>query len=304
MTATPGQTAPVVELQARLERLSANGHPAGLGPVEARGLAAALEAGAPLREVAARFGLDPALAARVEASGVTDGVAALSGALLVAAEAASGDRSLRSAATYPLVLAASVALAGAVVAGLLVPALGATSAAGWGGAAPLLALGLALLLLILLSLSVFTRLPVPGVAPVWRRLEAVALLGAAVVFVEAGAPLPRAIRAAAGGLSAGAEGDGLALAAWLEAGAGPGSAPGVGRGLLHPYEVAQLVAAARAGAALPTLRALLEHRRLSLERALPEAALRVELLALVLAGIGLLGVGAAFFSFYAPGMLE
>lgn len=298
------QAASVGELQRRLERLHANGHPAGLGPAEARGLAVALEAGAPLGEVAARFGLDRALAERVQAAGSKDGVVALQGALLVAGEAAAGAQALRSAGTYPLVLAASVALSGAVVAGLLVPQVEALPMGAAGGLGPLLALGLAVSVLVLLALAVFTRLPLPLLGPVWARIEAQALLGGTLAFLEAGATLPGAVRAAAGGLSRGAAEEGRALAAWLEAGAGDGAAPREGSGLLHPYEVAQLVAAARAGAALHTLRALLEHRRLALERALPEAAARIELLSLLVAGSGLLGVGAAFFSLYTPGMLE
>ena len=98
------------------------------------------------------------------------------------------------------------------------------------------------------------------------------------------------------------------LAARLESGmaefANPEfSHPGDGS-LLAPLEMAQLVAAARAGLVPGALQALIGHRRLGLEREIPEAAMQVQLIALGLAGLALLGVGGSFFAAYYRGVVS
>lgn len=74
--------------------------------------------------------------------------------------------------------------------------------------------------------------------------------------------------------------------------------------LLAPLEMAQLVAAARAGLVPGALQALIGHRRLGLEREIPEAAMQVQLIALGLAGLALLGVGGSFFAAYYRGVVS
>jgi len=283
-------------LQASLRRLHANGHPCGLEGKRAQQLCGALAAGSPLQKAARSAGLDARLTRVVCAAGSVDVPTVLGQLLDLRARSAPHARALRSAASYPLLLAFAALLCGGIVLGVGRPALAALPlGSGGSSAAPLLA---ALLvpcgLLVALCLVVLGRLRLPFLGRGWQRIEGYELLAGLRVLVRAGTPLPRALRAAAGFCSGKGRRGAEALAGSLEAGGKPPEhVP-----LLDAHELALLAAAASFGALPESLDALAEQRERALEREVPAQAMAIEVTAMVLAGLALLCVGAAFFSSY------
>ncbi len=284
------------ELSARLQRLHANGHPVGLPSSKAEAFVRDLSAGAPLEQAAERVGLDPRLARSVTIAGVTQLPTVLDGLLGTAAASLTHARALRTAATYPLVLALSIAVTGAVVFGTVGPALsmlplGAPTAT----STPLLvALVITIGLLAALSLVVLSRVPIPQFSHGWQRIEGLAFLECLQVLDEAGATLPRALRAASCWCSGSATRRSEALARAMEAG---GTPPGLAP-LFDPFEVSLLMSAASTGALPEALSALVTHRRLALERELPAQIMRIHAAAMALSGLSLVVVAGAFFYTY------
>ena len=286
----------IQELGASLQRLHANGHPAGLAPGKAESFTRALASGADFRQAAAQVRLDSRLVASVSQAGDVQIPAVLSQLVSTLSCTTAHTHTLQAAASYPLVLAASIACTAGIVFGVMGPAmtllpLGRGTSAG----SPLLvALAVSLVLLVGLSLTVLLKLPVPPFAQGWQRLEAFAFLDCMHVFVRAGVPLPKALRGASTWCRGSSRQRATDLARVMEAG---GDAPDL-TPLLDDFEGSLLVTAARSGTLDQALEALVEQRRIGLEREIPAQAMRIHLSALALAGASLLMVGGTFFATY------
>lgn len=284
------------DLQAGLERLYANGHPAGLKPPDAATFTRALASGAPLEQAAALVRLDPRLVASLAQAGVSQVPSVLLQLVATLGTTGSRTRTLRAMATYPLVLAASIAFTAAIVFGMMGPAMGLLPlGAPPAGSGPLLAALIASLsLLVGLAITIFLRLPLPPFAWGWQRLEGFAFLDSLRVFVADGAPLPGALRGAAAWCRGASRRSALALASAVEAGRGHAEL----EPLLDGFEGSLLLSAAAAGTLPQTLETLVEQRRLALERELPAQAMRIHVTALLLAGFSLVVVGSSFLATY------
>lgn len=300
-------TTTLPELRAQLHRLHANGHAHGLGDDAATAFASALEAGTPFLEAGERAGLDRRLTRMVQESQATDAPTALSGLLSASGELLAGAATLRSAGTYPLVLATSVALTGAIVLGAATPSLRLLPL-GEGGTGNLpiaAAFAATVALLVLLSALVLGRARLPLVGSGWQRLDGLWFLTSLLALLQAGAPLPSAVRAASSGLRGPQRSAGEGFASHLEAGAaavdGAEGARVGNTALLDPFEAAQLTAAAREGLLPLALEGVIGHRRLALEREIPETAMRIQTVALGLAGTALVLVAGTFLSAYYGG---
>jgi len=308
------------ELRGTLVRLHAGRLQGGLSPAAADALVAALAEGRPVGEAAARAGLDPDLAGAVEDAGVQDLPAVLAGLARCTAEVEAHARQLRSAGSYPLVLAVGVLVAGLVIGPVASPALAALPGADTQPQVPMLAAVIvAAALLVLQSLLVLGRVRSGPLGRGWRLLESFAFVEQLRLYTLAGAAAPRAVRAAAGSGSAASRSAasrsaasrsaasrsaasrraGLSLARALEAGRPAADlAP-----LLSPHETAVLIGAARSGALAETAAALAAQRRVALQRQIPQVAALIHATALVLAGLALLAVGLGFFTAYVHALL-
>ncbi len=287
---------PFDALIASLVRLHANGHPCGLDPRKAEGLARDLATGLPLERATTRAGLDPSLARSLDLASVSDVPAAFADLLTTAGTAATHRRTLRNAASYPLVLSLCIALTAGIIMGAVGPALaqlplGATPSPGTGlVAAFVIGCGS----LALLSIVVLRRLRAPLLSRGWVRIAGYAYLDSLRVLVWHGAALPAALRGAACLCDGPERTRGEALARALEADAEPpDTAP-----LLDDFEAAMLVSSARAGTLDEALAALAEHRQRALEREVPAQATRIHVASLILAGVSLALVGGTFFTIY------
>ncbi len=259
-----------------------------------------MASGSSLEVAAAQVRLDPRLAASITLSGVRDVPTVLLHLIGIVGASAARGRALRAMATYPLILAASVACTAAIVFGMMGPIMPLLPLGGaTGHATPLLgALLGSLALLVGLSLAVFLRLP--PFAQGWERLDGLVFLDSVRVFVTAGAPLPSALRGAATWCRGSTRRRALALARASEAAGGlPQLEP-----LLDAFEGSLLLSAASAGALPQTIEALLTQRRLALERELPAQAMRIHVSALLLAGSSLAIVGGSFFATYSAAMVR
>ena len=289
------------ELAALLARLNRGPGGAGLPEAAARRLTEALDRGLPLAQAADGVRLDGRVAKAAEASGAEDLPAALGGLAALAAEVDAGARRLRSAALYPLVLAAVVAIAGGILVGAALPALrlmpgGALQQSG-GLLVALLAT--AAILLVALSGVVLGRLRVPWLSDGWTLLDRYAFVASLEVLLRAGAPLIGAVRGSAAWSRGRARDAAMCLARSLEAGEAPARlAP-----LLAPYEAVALAGAARTGTVTETVAALTVVRRTSLTRVLPDTVIRVHACALLLGGGALLAVGVTLFQAYSRAVL-
>jgi len=286
----------IQELGASLQRLHANGHPAGLAPGRAAAFTRALASGTNFRDAAAQVQLDSRLVASVSQAGDVSIPAILSQLVSTLSCTTAHARTLRAAASYPLVLAASITCTAGIVFGVMGPAisllpLGRSPS---GSSLLVVALVVSLTLLVGLSLTVLLKLPVPPFAWGWQRLEAFAFLDSLHVFVRAGVPLPKALRGASIWCRGASRQCAVDLARVMEAG---GETPDLSP-LLDDFEGSLLVSAAHAGTLSQALEALVEQRRIGLERELPAQAMRIHLCALALAGGSLLMVGGSFFATY------
>lgn len=279
-------------LQGALVRMSASGL-GGPGEAEAGELVSALASGADLTEAAGRAGLDPRLTRAVLLAKTSDVPAALAGQAMIASTLAGHSRRLRSAGAYPLLLAAAVLLAGAVIRGVMTPALTEVSYA-TGGTQPLLiAVGVSAGVLVLLSAAVLGRLRLPLLSGGWPAIHRAAFFDSLDQLTAAGASLPAALRGSAVWCLPDQARAAEALARALEAGQTGDGAP-----LLHPMEAGLLAGAARSGTVPQAAAALAEQERVRQKRTLPGAILRIHTLALLIASGGVLAVGVAFFTVY------
>lgn len=283
------------ELRDSLVRLHEGGVGVGLASSEAATLVRALGEGVSVAQAAGLSGLDPRVAAVAERGAVSDLPALLGPLVGVVADHDAGARELRSAGTYPLILAASIALA-AVVVGSAVPRLAAlpgehsvelVGLLGWLAAVPAA-------LLLALGACVLGRVRLPWLSTGWPQLEGAAFVRALDALCRTGAPLPQALRAASllGGPRAREAAEELARS--LEAGAPTDRA----QPLFDPFEATLLTAAAAHGTLLDATGALAEQRVIALRRAIPDTIVRIHAAALLLAGGAVLAVGLTFFSVY------
>ena len=289
------------ELRSALTRLHEDGLRAGLSAASAERLVAALDRGEPISQAASSAGLDRRIARAAELAAPSDLPRALAGLSRAAAELDTATRRLRSAGSYPLVLAASVVAGGAVLVGAALPALTMLPTEGdLPLRVPALATaGLATLLLVVLAAVVLGRLKVPWVCSGWVELERYAFLSSLQALVQAGAPLPSAVRGAASWTGRRGRAAGRALARSLEAGAPRRDlAP-----LLPTHEATMLTGAAAAGTVPETVGALAVVRRVALDRVIPDAIVRIQAVALILAGAAVLGIGATFVQAYSRALV-
>lgn len=282
-------------LRDALSRMHRNGLRGGLPAPRAAALSEALSSGVSLSDAASRAGLDPRLSEAVSSSGVPDVPAALLEQAYIAERLESGSRRLRAVGTYPLVLAVALLSASIVLNAQLVPALSGTMLTPLPSMLLLqVSVGVSVLLLVLLSLLVLGRVHVPVVSSGWRALHRTAFLSSLDALLAGGASLPAALRASSVWCLPAQRQAARSLSQSLEAGRAP---PDVGV-LLAPAEAALLHQGAQTGTALASAHALSSQQRVRLERVLPGAALRVQVVAMSLAGAGVLFVGLSFFRVY------
>jgi len=285
---------PLVATHARLHGVGA---PGGLSPSQASALESALVRGEDAAEAAAHLGLDARVVASLAVQCPPDAPAAVTGLALLLAEQEAAQVQLRSAIGHPLLLAAGLLFATGMVVGVGAPAFDRLPAAPPSdGAGVLLVVMLPVIgLLLALAASLTAGLRLPGIGDIRRQVEAAAVLDCARVLCGAGTSLPSALRAGAAWCSAGRGARCLDLARALEAGGSTPTPEGV---LLDPAEARMLFAAARTGTLAPSLEALSTHRRTALQRAIPAFVARVQTVAVLLAGLGVVSVGAFFFRGY------
>jgi hypothetical protein len=234
-----------------------------------------------------------------EAAGVPDRPAVVDGLTTLGDTVDAHIRRLRSAGSYPIVLGLSVLVAAGVVGGVGLPALavlpGAEGVAGGG----LPAVGGVVLLLALLSALVLGRVRVPWLSEGWVRIERFAFIASLRILTQEGAELPAAVRAS------GEWGGGAARAAAEEFARGleAGRVPNDLRPLLDPFESRMLGSAAVSGTLREALNALTDHHRIALGRVIPDAVVRIQVAAVLLAAVAVLVVGATFFGAYSRAIL-
>ncbi|MFT5680314.1 MAG: hypothetical protein ACI8RZ_001220 [Myxococcota bacterium] len=265
----------------------------GLAAPDAAALVSALASGGELSDAARRVGLDARLPRVVLLAGVSDAPAALAGQLMIASTLAGNARRLRSAGIYPLILAGSVVVAGAVIHSVMAPALAAQSMPTGGVESLGIAVGLSAAVLVLLSVAVLGRLRLPLLSGGWPAIHRAAFFDSLDQLAQAGASLPAALRASAVWCLPGQARAAETLARALEAGETADASP-----LLHPMEASLLVGAARSGTVPQAAAALAAQERVRQQRTLPGAILRIHTLALLIASTGVLAVGVAFFTLY------
>ena len=281
---------PLEDLRDTLVRQHALRLPSGLGPDAADRLVAGLSRGEALDALAGAVGLDPRVAGAVTRAGVHD----VPGTLVALGDTLNrftvASRTLRAAGTYALVLAVSVGVAGVAAGSFAMPALAVVPGGPVSGFALMRGAVLAVgALLVLLCLVVLTRAPIPGVG--WALVECAAVSSALASLTAAGAPLPAALRGAAVWTRGARRAALVRLAVDLDA----GQAVSVDRGL----DVALLAGAAAHGTVPATAAAIAAQRRVQLDRLLPVRVLRIQIVGLLLAGLGLAAVASAFYWEYA-----
>ncbi len=272
----------------------------------ARALADALLEGKPVPLALQAVGPDPRLSRAVELANPPDLPAALDGLAdeLVRFQARRGR--LLASASYAVIVAASSALFGLVVAAGAVPALarirGAESdvpdAGAWAVVAPLV-LALTAAALGYLAFALFSREPLFPLRRAKLSVSRALALGAASCLARQ-VPLPAALRAGAHLAGSRAlERDAGELASGLDA----GQPEGRGRLLLGEAGAAIFAAGASHGAGLVTLEAMARLQHASAERLLPGSLRLAEALAVLLGGASLLASAATFFSAYVTSVL-
>lgn len=277
-----------------LSRMHRNGLRGGLPASQAAALTEALSSGSALSDAASRAGLDRRLSEAVATAGVPDVPAALLEQVYIAESLESGSRRLRAAGTYPLVLAVALLSAALVITTQLTPAFEGMSFAPPSSRPLLVSVGGSVLCLILLSVLVLGRVRIPFFSGGWRALHRTAFLSSLNALLSGGAPLPAAVRASSVWCLPAQRRAAVLLSQSLEAGRAP---PEVGA-LLSPAESALLHQGAETGTASASAHALAAQQRVRLERVLPDAMLRIHIISLLLAGIGVLVVGVSFFQVY------
>lgn len=284
------------ELGSLLRLLQQNAHPAALNPNQIELLERSIAQGLPGAQTARRAGLDPRLVRVLSLTGPTDLPCLLRSLQATLAEHATHSAKLAGAAFYPLMLTLAVILSGASLLGLALPAFArlpdAQSTVGGG-----LALGsflLCLLLLFALGFAVAGRFRVPYLGQGHQDLDRFASLACARALVEAGRPLPEALRASAAWCEGLLREKGESLARTLEAGGSTSES----EPLLSAFESSLFLSAARLGTVPASLEALVEQQRRALERSVPEQCARVQLGALLLAGLALLSLAVPFILAY------
>jgi hypothetical protein len=284
------------QLRDTLVGLHAGGLRPGLPPAAARTLVEALDRGSPLAEAATLAGLDPRLAEVAGEAQPSDTPALLAELARLAARLDTATRQLRVAGSYALALAVAVGVAAVAVLGLALPTLAIVPGSESFPVAPVLLVGagVAVGLEIAMGLVVVGRVRVPWLSDGWTTLDRYAFVRTLDVLLQAGTPLPVAVRAAGRWGGGATQSAATGLARSLEAGEQAESAPP----LLGPFETRMLVGAAASGAATETAGALAAQHQVAIERVLPDAVVRIQAVAVVLAGVAVLALGAAFFSGY------
>ncbi|MDP2269508.1 MAG: hypothetical protein Q8K32_02180 [Archangium sp.] len=209
-------------------------------------------------------------------------------------EVARRERTLRAAATWPLVLLVAALLSSAVVWSATLPALSLLPLGG--GKVSLLPAALSVLVssstLLFLGLGVLSRARLPGLQGVWSSIDRHAFATCTHVLHAAGVPLTDSLRAAARWLPAYARPQGEDLARSLEAG---GAYAPRSPAALDPVALGMLLAAAKSGTATHLLAALRATTQVTMAREVPREVSRLHTASLVLAG---LATGANFATFY------
>ncbi len=282
------------DLAGRLARLAHGGPGAGLPRPRSEAFARDLGNGVPLSDAAARAGFDPRVLAVLTASAPADPARALEGVLRVEAAVLPATESLRGAALYPLVLAVALAASTAIVAGVAGPALEHLPLGEPAHPVVGVLIGVGGCLLALVAIAWLVGGRVVGAA--WREVDGLRFLASLDALIGAGAKPVAALRAASGGLPTVARRRADVWANWMEAGAPAGGVVPAVRGLIDPLERDQIIAAARSGGLPETLSALVDRRRLALDRAVPETLAQVELAALGVAALGIVVLGGGFLS--------
>ncbi len=290
------------ELRSTLVRLHAGGLGVGLNSERADRLVQALDGGRPLEEAASSAGLDERLAKAVVLAEVNDVPAVLTALAGLAVELESGARRLRSAGAYPLLLALSLVLCAAVLAGAAFPVLaqlpgGATVP--FGSLAARGAVGAALALALLAGL-VLGRVRVPWLSAGWLALERYSFLRSLATLGDAGVELPAALRAS----SVWTAGRGRVAAHELAAALDAGGTEASTGALLDPFEARMLARAAISGTWGAAAKALAAQRQVALARVLPDAIARIHGSALCLTGLALTALGATFFWAYSHALVN
>lgn len=267
----------------------------GLAPEPAQRLADAIERGAG-PEAWASSGLDPRLVAAASVEGLEHPAALVADLARAGAVLAEGERSLRAVGAHPLTLAASVAIAGAAIVLVGLPAFdGAVRAPGVTlGAVALLICVASVAALVGLAVFTWGRLPFDRLLPAVQALDTHAFVRRAAVLTSAGVDVASALRLAAEWLPPQASEAGRALGRALESGS---DAPEL-EPLLSSLEAAMLVASARRGGATDVCEALAASAAARSERALRTTRLRVEVLSACFAGAAVLALGATLFLEY------
>ncbi len=279
-------------LRATLLGLHQAGLAGGLAPEKAEALVRALSGGSSLDSAGAQVGLDGRLVRALGGAAAPDLPGALTGLAPLLASWGNGALRLRSAGSYPLVLAVSGAVAWSAMAGLGFPALGRMPGGGGNPSALLVAGGAgALMALVLLASAVLGRLRVPWLSVGWVQLDRSAFMGCVCVLHEAGASPPEALRGALAWLPGSDRAARDPLADALVAGlARPPSHP-----LLAQEELTLLSSAAAHGVFGSAARALALQQQVTERSCLPQAAIRIQALALLIAGAGVLSLWASWY---------
>ena len=208
-------------------------------------------------------------------------------------------RSMKAAATYPLALVASFAVAAWAIFTISMPALAMLTWMRSREPSPSALIELAIcagccgLLLVIAALTSRGG-RIPGLTVGIRVLDRARVLETAAALVEGQVLLPIAISAAAQWAGPPIRAAGDAVARGLDTGTTP-----VGAGaLLDPEGAAILCASAQRGVAGPVLRALAEQALIEARCRIPREIRRVQAATLVLAGFALLALAVGWYHTY------
>lgn len=289
----------VHELARRLQRLRLARHPMGLRAGAARQFAEDVRSRGDVPEAIRAAGGDLRVASIIQTAKPGDALRLVSGLLTTVGEVAANQRSLQSAAMYPLALLACLALVSVAIYEISVPAIASLAelngtpvvAARLGGGAGVL---ICMAMLLLLALATYSRVQVPLLSRGVLMLDRVLVLETVARLHDQGIPLPLALRAAASWVRGAGRREIHELAETLESG---GTSLDGGR-LLDLATISALLAAAAQGVVSPVLAALIQQARLASRQRIPEEVSRIHIVALVMAGIGLAAVGISFFTTY------
>lgn len=270
-------------------------HPLGLSAAHAAEFAALVGSTEDAGTALEKAGGDRAVAHVLREAKAPDAIAVLSRLVPVTGEVATLRRALAGAASYPVALLASTALAAWAIWAVSLPALVTVGADPFElrlaqAAALIVSLGA----LVALSIVTARGLRVPGFSRGHALLDRALVLDAAAVLVEEKVPLDRAV-AAAGAAVQGPIQEAAKALAWAF---GSGSAPGAVEALLSRDAAGILGASAAKGVAASVLRALAGQALLEAQRDVPAQVRRVQLVALLCAGAAVMTLAIGWYQSY------